>query len=104
MQANAGERRRSWLRLGYRPVIATAPTAIEERLPANGAFFSGDTSFFSLNGALYLAAREQLAKRESFYGERTYAYVMPPERSIDVDTPWDLYLCDLILRDMHGRG
>jgi len=59
---------------------------------------------FSLNGALYLAAREQLAKRESFYGERTYAYVMPPERSIDVDTPWDLYLCDLILRDMHGRG
>jgi len=59
---------------------------------------------YSLNGAIYLASRDLLLKRESFYSDRTYAYVMPPERSIDVDAPWDLYLCDLILRDTHGRG
>ncbi|MEY2549987.1 MAG: hypothetical protein QOG12_131 [Verrucomicrobiota bacterium] len=36
------------------------PAASEERLPANGAFFSGDTSFFSLNGALHTIGKEKL--------------------------------------------
>lgn len=32
----------------------------EESLPVNGAFFSGDTSFFSLNGALQTIGKEKL--------------------------------------------
>lgn len=52
---------------------------------------------YVLNGAIYLARRDVLLERETWYTERTYAYVMPPERSLDVDTPWDLYLADLIL-------
>jgi DNA-binding response OmpR family regulator len=36
------------------------PAASEERLPVNGAFFSGDTSFFSLNGALHTIGKEKL--------------------------------------------
>jgi DNA-binding response OmpR family regulator len=32
----------------------------EEPLPVNGAFFSGDTSFFSLNGALHTIGKEKL--------------------------------------------
>jgi DNA-binding response OmpR family regulator len=36
------------------------PAATEERLPVNGAFFSGDTSFFSLNGALHTIGKEKL--------------------------------------------
>jgi DNA-binding response OmpR family regulator len=36
------------------------PVASEERLPVNGAFFSGDTSFFSLNGALHTLGKEKL--------------------------------------------
>jgi DNA-binding response OmpR family regulator len=40
---------------------ATAePAASEEPLPLNGAFFSGDTSFFSLNGALHTIGKEKL--------------------------------------------
>ena len=39
---------------------AAAPAATEERLPVNGAFFSGDTSFFSLNGALHTIGKEKL--------------------------------------------
>jgi CMP-N,N'-diacetyllegionaminic acid synthase len=58
---------------------------------------------YALNGAIYLARRSVLEKH-SFYGPRTYAYVMPPERSLDVDTAWDLHLCDLVLRDLHARG
>ena len=35
-------------------------TRSEEPLPVNGAFFSGDTSFFSLNGALHTIGKEKL--------------------------------------------
>jgi CMP-N,N'-diacetyllegionaminic acid synthase len=54
---------------------------------------------FALNGAIYLNLRSSLLATRSFIGDRTYAYVMPPERSLDIDTPWDLYFADLILRD-----
>jgi CMP-N,N'-diacetyllegionaminic acid synthase len=54
---------------------------------------------YALNGAIYLARRTVLLTRQSWYGNNTYAYVMPPERSLDVDMPWDMYLADLILRD-----
>jgi CheY-like chemotaxis protein len=37
-----------------------AASVSEEPLPLNGAFFSGDTSFFSLNGALHTIGREKL--------------------------------------------
>jgi DNA-binding response OmpR family regulator len=36
------------------------PAASEERLPVHGSFFSGDTSFFSLNGALHTIGKERL--------------------------------------------
>ena len=54
---------------------------------------------YALNGAIYLARREVLLTRQSFYTGRTYAYVMPEERSLDVDTPWHLHIADLILKD-----
>jgi CMP-N,N'-diacetyllegionaminic acid synthase len=54
---------------------------------------------YALNGALYLARLDVLLERESFYPDMTYGLIMPGERSLDVDTPWDLYLADLILRD-----
>jgi DNA-binding response OmpR family regulator len=39
---------------------AVAETETEEPLPLNGAFFSGDTSFFSLNGALHTIGKQKL--------------------------------------------
>ena len=39
------------------PAVATTA---DEPLPMNGAFFSGDTSFFSLNGALHTIGKEKL--------------------------------------------
>jgi CMP-N-acetylneuraminic acid synthetase len=59
---------------------------------------------YALNGAIYISPRAQLIEQQTFYGRKTYAYVMPPERSLDVDTPWDLHLCDLILRELYGGG
>lgn len=54
---------------------------------------------YALNGAIYLVRRHVLLTRQSWYGDNTYAYVMPPERSLDIDTPWDMYLADVLLGD-----
>lgn len=52
---------------------------------------------YSLNGAIYLARCDVLLERETWYTENTFAYVMPPERSLEIDTAWDLHLAELIL-------
>ena len=54
---------------------------------------------YALNGAIYLVKRDVLMEKQAIHTDRTYAYVMPPERSLDVDSPWDLHLADLILKD-----
>lgn len=61
---------------------------------------------YALNGAIYIARRGVLLERSSFYGDNTLAYVMPPERSLDIDTPWDFHLAELILKDnlQHERN
>ena len=52
---------------------------------------------FAINGALYLVRRDVLLAQKTFYANPTYAYLMPAERSLDIDTPWHLHLADLIL-------
>ena len=54
---------------------------------------------FALNGAIFLIRPEVLAAKRTWYPEGTYGYVMPPERALDIDTPWDLRLADLVMRD-----
>ena len=51
---------------------------------------------FAVNGAVYLNRRDQLVRDRSFYPGRAWPYIMPPQRSIQVDTPWDLHLARLI--------
>ena len=46
-------------------------------------------SAYVLNGAFYLARIEWLLKQGGFVGPETLGYVMPPERSVDLDTPQD---------------
>jgi len=58
---------------------------------------------YMFNGAIYLVRRDVLMERKTFQTEKTYAYVMPPDRSLDIDTPWDLYLADLIFRDRNAH-
>ncbi len=50
-----------------------------------------------LNGAVYVATRECILKNRGFFTEDTVAHVMPPERSLDIDTPWDLRLARALL-------
>jgi len=59
---------------------------------------------YALSGAIYLVRREILLNFQTFYTDRTYAYIMPSERSLDIDTSWDLHLADLILRERNENG
>ena len=52
--------------------------------------------FYRLNGAIYLAYCDYIKEQESFFGEGTFAYIMPRERSIDIDSDLDLKLAAII--------
>ena len=50
------------------------------------------------NGAIYISTPENLRKYKGFYGLRTIPYIMPPERSIDIDDATDLMLAELLMK------
>jgi len=52
---------------------------------------------YAVNGALYLVQRDLFQQGHSLVPAGSYGYVMPPERSLDIDTEWDLRLAELIL-------
>ena len=52
---------------------------------------------YALNGALYLQQCTGLLTRQSFEGCRTIAYVMPRQRSLEVDTEADLVEVERLL-------
>ncbi|MBF0099353.1 MAG: acylneuraminate cytidylyltransferase family protein [Desulfobacterales bacterium] len=49
------------------------------------------------NGAVYIAQCDWFFNNKSFYSHETIGYVMPNERSIDIDTEMDLVICEGIL-------
>lgn len=53
---------------------------------------------FRTNGAIYLARRDVLIEGGSFYGSDPRAYVMPAERSVDVDTRLDFEIAEFLHR------
>jgi len=59
---------------------------------------------YALNGAIYLNRRESLLRDQTFLPYGTLAYVMPVERSLDIDTPWDWRVAELILKDQCERA
>lgn len=51
------------------------------------------------NGALYLTRRNVLMDGGQILGQKAVPYVMPVERSIDIDSPVDFKLADLLLKE-----
>jgi len=52
---------------------------------------------YLLNGAIYLSTTASLKKHGSFYGGDTRGYVMPEERSIDIDTLDDFLMAETLV-------
>lgn len=53
---------------------------------------------YVLNGALYLASREFLRREQVFIAAGTIGYLMPPERSMDIDTQLDWNLAEFLMK------
>jgi CMP-N,N'-diacetyllegionaminic acid synthase len=60
-------------------------------------------SFYRLNGAIYLSYCEHLQKEKHFFGDNSYAYIMPKERSIDIDNEIDFKFAEFLLKEYQGQ-
>lgn len=52
--------------------------------------------YYQINGALYLARWDYLKNLQNWYSTKTYAYIMPPERSVDIDSIVDFTVAETI--------
>ncbi|TFE29043.1 cytidylyltransferase domain-containing protein [Cohnella luojiensis] len=50
---------------------------------------------YVLNGAIYVATREHLEEHRGFLQPETKAYMMPRERSLDIDTLFDFAMAEM---------
>ena len=71
-----------------RRVLPKVPAATRQELPI----------CFEINGAIYAVSARWFRQALAFVDDETLAYVMPRERSIDVDTPEDLAIAEFLLR------
>lgn len=58
---------------------------------------------YILNGAFYLGRWDIFYNRKNYYKQKTYAHVIPQERSWDIDSYFDLKIVKLLLKDKKGE-
>ena len=56
-------------------------------------------TYYSPNGAIYITTPESLRKNKTFIPKRTIPYVMPKDRSVDLDTSFDFKLAEFLLKN-----
>jgi len=54
-------------------------------------------SVYRPNGAVYVFRNELIVEKQTYYTDKTYAYIMPQERSIDIDTLLDFKIAGLLI-------
>ena len=57
---------------------------------------------YAINGAIYLTRTELILKEKKLATGRFYPYLMDEEGSIDIDTPWDFHIAELLIADKKG--
>lgn len=55
-------------------------------------------TYYRINGALYIASAEAVLKKENLYGEKSFALVMPQERSVDIDSELDFIIAQVVMQ------
>lgn len=72
------------------------PFMQQEKMSARRQDFSPVTV---LNGAIFMAKCGWLLKNKAFVTDETYAYLMPEDRSIDIDSNFDFLLAELLIKE-----
>lgn len=57
----------------------------------------GLDTYYRINGALYIIKAELIEHDLDLYNEKSFAYIMPKERSIDIDTELDFMIAKAIM-------
>jgi CMP-N,N'-diacetyllegionaminic acid synthase len=55
-------------------------------------------NLYVLNGSIFISTPKILKKFNSFQNEKTIAYLMPPERSVDIDTELDFIVAEFLMK------
>jgi CMP-N-acetylneuraminic acid synthetase len=53
---------------------------------------------YALNGAFYLTHRDTLVNEKTFIPKRTIPYLMPEDRSLNLDTMKDIFILESMLK------
>ena len=53
---------------------------------------------YFINGAMYISTREFILDKKDFYGEETLGYIMPEERSVDIDNYIDFDWAEFLIK------
>lgn len=60
--------------------------------------------YYRLNGAIYIIETEKFMSLKSLYTEKTYAYIMPENVSVDIDTRYDFVCAEAIYKSGFSSG
>ncbi|GAG39476.1 unnamed protein product [marine sediment metagenome] len=55
-------------------------------------------TFYIPNGAIYVSDCESLYKNKSFFSNNIIPYIMPIERSIDIDTEFEFFIAEILMK------
>lgn len=55
-------------------------------------------TYYRYNGALYLVTAKEVRNKEHMLEKKCYAYIMPQNRSIDIDTAIDFLVAETIMK------
>lgn len=53
---------------------------------------------YALNGAVYVGKVSAILSEQSFFTEETTAFIMPKDKSFDIDTELDMVVCEQLLK------
>lgn len=59
--------------------------------------------YYCIHGAIFWARYDAYRQSQDSYAMRSYAYIMPSERSIDIDNKKDLYLAEQLFQEQFQK-
>jgi CMP-N-acetylneuraminic acid synthetase len=85
----------------YLAKILDAAGGMSDFMPSGLAYLRRQDlpTVYVINGALYLNKPSSLRRERLLVPPGALAYIMPRERSLDVDTSWDFHVAELIMAD-----
>jgi CMP-N,N'-diacetyllegionaminic acid synthase len=89
----------NWLRVIDDDGILRPVSQLEEGVPRQ--FLKPS---YRLNGAIYIIKSSSIANDKTWFPDPTWPYIMPEERSIDIDTPLDMQFADFLMRNAAYGG